>query len=389
MNSRERFLAWMSFEKTDRAPRGELGYWGGTIRRWYDEGLPKKAGLPDSVVWGDAVIGEMNPGTGSRIRDRDVHDYFGFDEGIDKVWFNNLICPPFQEEVLEDHGNWVLKRTARGTVMKEHKERAGMPAVVSGPVSNREDWERLKAERLRPTLEGRLPTNWADMVAGYKARDYALFIGGPYNGFFGTPGDLVGREKILYMFYDDPELIRDIINYLADFWIALHDKILDQVDADVASFWEDMCGKNGPLISPAMFREFMLPAYKKMTSFYRERGIKIIFWDSDGDFRPLIPLLLEGGVTQLYNFEVNAGMDVVEVRRAYPRLQMVGGLDKTKLAAGREAIDAELEAKVPFMLRTGGYWPCVDGNVSPEVSWENFCYYRRRLDAMIHEASEG
>jgi len=379
----------MSFQQADRAPRGELGYWGGTIRRWYAEGLPKEEELSDSVAWGDAVIGEMNPGTGSKIRDRDVRSYFGFDKGIDKIWFNNLICPPFQEEVLEEHRNWVLKRTARGTLIKEHKERAGMPAVVSGPVSNREDWERLKAERLQPTLEGRLPVNWANQVPEYKARDYPLFIGGPYNGFFGTLTDLVGRTELLYWYYDNPELVKDIINYLADFWIALHDKILDQVDVDAASFWEDMCGKNGPLISPAMFREFMLPAYKKMTAFYRERGIKIILADSDGDIWPLIPLWLEGGVTALYNFEVNAGMDVVEVRKAYPRLQIIGGLDKTKLAVGSEAIDAELEAKVPLMLRMGGYWPAVDGNVDPEVPWENFCYYRRRLDAMIREASNG
>lgn len=389
MNASERFLAWMSFQKADRAPRGELGYWGGTVRRWYDEGLPEKAGLPDSVAWGDAVIGEMNPGTGSRVRDHDVHDYFRFDRGIDKIWFNNLICPSFEEKVLEDHGSWVLKRTARGTIIKEHKERASLPAMVSGPVSNREDWEQLKAERLKPTLEGRLPDHWTDLVSAYKARDYPLFIGGPYNGFFGTLTDLVGREKLLYMYYDDPALIKDMINYLADLWLALQEQILDQVDVDAASFWEDMCGKNGPLISPAMFREFMLPAYKRMTTFYRDRGIEIILVDSDGDIWLLIPLWLEGGVTALYNFEVNAGMDVVEVRKAYPGLQMVGGLDKTKLAMGHKAIDAELEAKVPFMLRTRGYWPCVDGNVPPEVSWEDFSYYRRRLDAMIAEAPEG
>lgn len=57
MNSRERFLACMNFEKVDRAPRWEIGYWGGTIRRWYQEGLPKKWGLPESVAWGDPVIG--------------------------------------------------------------------------------------------------------------------------------------------------------------------------------------------------------------------------------------------------------------------------------------------------------------------------------------------
>ncbi len=384
MNSRERFLAYMSFEKVDRAPRWEIGYWGGTIRRWYDEGLPRKAGLPESVAWGDPVIGEFNPATGYRNRDRDVRAYFGFDKGMDKIWFSDLLYPPFQEEVLEDHGNWVLKRTARGTVIKDPKERDGMPDLVSGPVSTRDDWERLKSERLKPTLDGRLPANWADVVAEYKVRDYPLFIGGPYNGFFFTPGDLMGRDKLLYMFYDDPQLIRDMINYLADFWIALHDQILDQVNVDAAAFVEDLCYKNGSLISPVMFREFMLPAYKKMTSFYRDRGIKIIFADSDG---VLTPLFLEGGVTGIYAFEVNANMgrDVVEVRKAYPRLQIIGGLGKTTLAAGPAAIDAELEAKVPFMLRSGGYCPCIDGNVDPKVSWESFCYYRQRLDSMIYE----
>lgn len=321
------------------------------------------------------------------MRDRDVRDYFDFDKGIDKVWFNNLLCPPFEEEVLEDHVSWVLKRTSRGTIIKEHKERAGMPQLVSGPVSNWQDWEQLKAERLKPTLDGRLPSDWDEMIVEYNARDYPLFIGGPYNGFFGTPGDLIAKDQLLLMYYEDPDLLKDMINYLADFWIALHDQILDHVNVDAASFWEDMCYKNGPMISPAMFREFMLPAYKKMTAFYRDRGISIILVDSDGDLRKLIPLWLEGGVTALYNFEVNAGMDVVEIRKAYPKLQIVGGLDKMQLARGPAAIDAELESKVPFMLSQGGYFPCIDGNVDPEVSWENFCHYRRRLDEMIDSSN--
>jgi len=383
VNARERFLAWMSSGEADRSPRGEIGYWGGTITRWYAEGLPRKAGLPSGVEYGDAVIGEMNPGTGSRNRDRDVASHFGFDKGIEKVWCNNLFCPEFDEEILEDRGNHIVKRTKRGTVILEAKERAGLPGWLSGPVSSWKDWERLKAERLRPRLEGRLPADWKEQVELYKSRDYPLFIGGPYNGLFGTLTDLFGREKLLYLYYDEPRLVKAVIDYLADFWIALHDQILNEVTVDAASIWEDMCGKNGPLISPKLVREFMLPAYQKMTAFYRDRGIRIIMLDSDGDIRPLIPVWLEAGITCLYPFEVNAGMDIVEIRKAYPKLQMVGGLDKTKLAAGRQAIEAELEAKVPFMLKDGAYWPTVDGNVDPEVSWEDFCYYRNRLDEMI------
>jgi len=86
------------------------------------------------VEYGDAVIGEMNPGTGSRNRDRDVASHFGFDKGIEKIWFNNLLCPEFDEEILEDRGNHIVKRTKRGTVILEAKQRAGLPQWVSGPV---------------------------------------------------------------------------------------------------------------------------------------------------------------------------------------------------------------------------------------------------------------
>ncbi len=80
-------------------------------------------------------------------------------------------------------------------------------------------------------------------------------------------------------------------------------------------------------------------------------------------------------------------MDVVAVRKAFPRLQILGGLDKVKIAAGPPAIDEEMEAKVPFMLRSGGYVPYADHNVPPDVSWANFVHYRRRLEEIIRRAA--
>ena len=94
------------------------------------------------------------------------------------------------------------------------------------------------------------------------------------HGFFGTPRDLLGEVQVLLAYHDQPDLMRTIVNDLADFWIEVYDRMLDRIDVDVAMIWEDMAYKNGPLISPAMFREFMLPAYKKLTGFFRDRGIR-------------------------------------------------------------------------------------------------------------------
>jgi uroporphyrinogen decarboxylase len=221
-------------------------------------------------------------------------------------------------------------------------------------------------------------------VQQYKTRDYPLALG-QLQGFFGTPRFLFGVEELLLKYYEDPAMMLDINNYLADFWIALFEPVLREVQVDAILIWEDMCYRSGPLISPEMFRKFILPGYKKVTSFVREQGIKVINVDSDGDVWKLIPLWVEGGVTVLYPFEVASGMNVVEVRERFPKLGMMGGIDKRALIEGKESIDRELEARIPFMLKRGGFIPTIDHLVPPDVSFENFRYYREKLNRMIEK----
>jgi len=115
----------------------------------------------------------------------------------------------------------------------------------------------------------------------------------------------------------------------------------------------------------------------------REMGVKIILVDTDGRIEKLIPLFLESGITAIFPFEVQAGNDIVALRKQYPRLGILGGIDKMKIAEGKKAIDEELNSKVPLMLRSGGYIPHIDHHVHPDISWKDFIYYRTRLNEMI------
>ena len=112
-------------------------------------------------------------------------------------------------------------------------------------------------------------------------------------------------------------------------------------------------------------------------------GVRNIIVDTDGKCWDLISLFLEGGATGLFPVEVAAGMDVVEVRKRYPRLQIMGGIDKRALSKGKRKIDKEFEAKIRFMVRKGGYIPHVDHQVPPDVSLDNFVYYRNRIEQRI------
>jgi uroporphyrinogen decarboxylase len=372
----------MNFEEVDRTLLWEFAYWAGAVRRWYKEGLPCVHGVPEMMADGDTLFAETIGVPTGFFGCPDIHNYFHFDPGIVRVPLNIGAYPMFEEKILEDLGDYIIIQDHDGGRHKHLKDSGSLFSYVDSPIHNRKDWERYKEERLQPKIEGRLPENWSEIVQEYKNRDYPLALG-QIHGFFGTPRGLLGVERLLMMYYEDPELMKDINNYLADFWIALFDEVLRDVKVDAMFFWEDMCYKKGPLISPAMFREFLLPGYKKLTDFLKDYGVNIVNVDSDGNLWKLIPLWIEGGVNVLYPFEVEAGMDIREVRKAFPRLGIIGGLEKYTLVQGKQSIDDEIEAKVPFMLEHGGYIPQIDHLAQPTVSFENFSYYRNKLEKMI------
>jgi uroporphyrinogen decarboxylase len=290
-----------------------------------------------------------------------------------------FLSPPFEEEILEDRGPQVVIRDVMGIVKQMPKAKDSIPHFLQWPVTGWADWEQLAAERLNPHSPERFPTDWAQQVAKLNAYDGVVAIGGHPCGFFGAPRYLMGEMVLLMGFLDQPDLVRAIVNHLADLWATLYDRILSEVRVDCIHIWEDMSFKNGPLISPGLFQTFLVPAYQKVTDVARSHGVDVVLVDTDGDCSRLIPLLMDGGVTGLYPFEVQAGMDVNAIRNAFPRLQILGGIDKRALALDKDAIDAELARCVPLMCSKGGYIPMADHQIPPDVSWENYRYYRQRI----------
>jgi uroporphyrinogen decarboxylase len=268
------------------------------------------------------------------------------------------------------------------------KQEATIPTTVRGPIDGWDGWKKLKAERLNTKdISRRLPKNWSQLVKEYKNRDYPLAIGGYPHGYFGTLAHLLGYEKLFYWYYDEPELLHDMLSTFTDLWIAVYEQVLSEVEVDHIHFWEDISAGKGPMVSLELVREFMLPYYKRMIDFLKARGMKIFFVDTDGDCNSLIPLFMSVGVTGMYPFETHCGMDIVKVRREYPTLQILGGVPKSEIAKGRQRIDGILRP-VEAVLKTGGFVPFGDHFIPPEVPWEEFKYYRTKLNQMIDAVGE-
>ncbi len=406
MNLRERFLEVMAFNTSVHSVKWEFGYWGEVLDKWYESGLPMRR-YPEilekghnatdglyNIAWksikgtklpkGIAVMGGgLYWPTQSFPIDHDVRSFFGMDYPNVMIPVNHIFYPMFDVQVIFEDEKQMIYSDVDGVTRRFLKETATMPSGETYPVKDWKTWQKLKDERLKlDDIKNRLPANWSELVKEYRNRDYPLALMGYPHGFFGIMANLMGYETLFYSYIDDPELIHDIVNTFTNLWICLYEEVFSYTDVDLVHIWEDISYGSGSMISLKVVREFMLPYYKRFTDFLKGKGVKNILVDTDGYCWDLIPLFLEGGATGMYPFETACGMDIVKVRKTFPQLQMMGGIPKSKIGLGKEAIDAFLEP-VEEVLKTGGYIPFGDHFIPPEVTWEGFQYYRNRLNQII------
>lgn len=357
MTDRERFGKTMHFEQPDRVPYWEvIGYWPDTLERWQTEGMP------------DDVYPQV---------------FFGMDRR-EMIPINMGLVPPFKDRVIEYDETTELVRDSTGTLCRRLRDGSSIPQYVEFSVKDRQSFAELK-KRYRPDSPCRYPAYWDDYKQFVQDRDYPL--GMHCGSLFGWPRNMMGLENIAVTFYDDPAFIEEMMEFFTEFIINTIRRAVQEIpDIDYAVFWEDMAYRGGSLISPAHFKKFMVPRYKRITGLLRSHGIDVIMVDCDGNHDELIPLWLEGGLNGVYPLEVQAGEDPVRLRKEYGKdLVMVGGIDKMVLDKDKKQINREIQRKVPFLIESGGWIPSIDHCVPANVPFENYLYYLDRLRQVVEE----
>lgn len=348
----------------------EFGYY--VLDRWIREGhLKPQEAVEDYPAYLRSVFGYDEPA---------VNDVDGLG------WCEAALFPVFEEAVLEDRGEHELVRDFAGrSVLYFKGRRSGfMPEYVDHPVKDRRSWEEHIKWRMDPRTPGRLEQTEAAVQRAAKAEKHGNVVVQRVIGGYMYLRSLIGPEGLLYMFYDDPELIHDCMRTwfeLADFVIAHHQK---SIAFDELFLAEDICYNHGSLISPDMMREFLLPYYQQLYDNMRRRNLDRqrtvhLQIDTDGYLGDVIDLYRGIGCDYMSPFEVASGCDVVALGKAYPDLRMSGGIDKRVLSTSKEEIDRHLDGILPAMRKRGGYIPTCDHGVPEEVPFELYMHYRSRM----------
>jgi hypothetical protein len=233
----------------------------------------------------------------------------------------------------------------------------------------------------------RFPADWGTMVERLRDREHIVCIWAS-RGFMQAlgVGDWPTLEQALLGTLDRPEVVREQLEMYGDFCARMLELTLGDVEPDFIYLSEPIADNAGPLISPAMFEEFMIPVYRKIVAVARRHGCEHVLVSTYGNSAPLFPSLIAAGISILWISEAPdvPELDYRALRRRFPRLGLVGGIPLSILREpSMERMEGQLEELVPPLLRAGRYVPLAAGRVREGVSWAAYRRYREVLAGMM------
>ncbi len=374
MTQRERYVAIFRGEEVDRIPYMFGGPRASTFAAWRKQGLSAE----QYRSWGTFTGADGAMGIGK---------FFG------GPW------PGREEEVVEERDNKRIWRDAWGALrvdaIDQPTEGFATRRYLEYPVKTRADWEALKEHfdphtpaRTEPLAAHQVPrsinpdayrhhpaggTHWKDLVERTKTTDVPVRSGFP--GPYWAIRDFCGMEGLSLLFYDDPSLVHEMFEYWTWFIMEIFDEPMRAMDVDAFTISEDMAYKKQAMMSPPLMREFLLPRYRELYTFFKERGLKSLVMDSDGYNNQILDVLYPEALDGIEPIEIAAGNDPEEMLRKYPGLFIHGGVDKRELAKSRERLRAEVAQRYWTAREFGTFIPHTDHGVPPDIPLRNFLYY--------------
>jgi uroporphyrinogen decarboxylase len=153
------------------------------------------------------------------------------------------------------------------------------------------DWHELKAKALQKLKNG-------DLVTGEIGHGHTFL----------KLVQLRGYENLIFDMTDRESRLSALVGMLEEFNLGLVDNFLGIPGLEWMSYAEDLGMQSGPMLSPALFREYIKPAYERIVRRAKEAGCTIHL-HSDGDIRLLVEDLMDLGVDVLNLQDLVNGID--------------------------------------------------------------------------------
>jgi uroporphyrinogen decarboxylase len=163
--------------------------------------------------------------------------------------------------------------------------------------------------------------------------DHCMIFGthiGPFNASYMA----MGFERFFTRLIEEPIFIHKLLEKRTEWCIAMFQTAV-RLGAEVIVMGDDAAHNQGPMISPRLWRQHILPYHKQVVN---SIGVPVI-WHSDGNIKQLLPMAIEAGFIGIHGVDAVAGMNLALIKREFGRdLVLIGNLDVRLL------FDADLDA---------------------------------------------
>jgi uroporphyrinogen decarboxylase len=379
---RERALAVLRYQPCRSLPLVHFGWWHETLQKWAAEGH---------------ISAELARSCGDgNWADQEIGDLLGFEcNWASACAPNTALRPGFAREVIRtlpdgsrherNHdGVTELVVPGAGSIPAEIDHLLTDRASYETHYRHRYEWHPDRVAGMQVRLDGRRTAPFHEGGAEFLRSGQRTFLYGIFCGsLIGSIRNVIGVERLSYLSADDPELLKEIIDLNADTsYRSLEAILATGAKFDFGHFWEDICYKNGPLVSPRFHAKVVAPHYRRFADLLGGHGIDIVSLDCDGCIDALVPHWLDNGVNTMFPIEVGTWRaSLAPWRQKYGRqVRGVGGMDKVVFGRDRAAIDAEVERMKP-LVELGGFLPCPDHRIPPDAKWDLVRYYCDRMRA--------
>lgn len=171
--------------------------------------------------------------------------------------------------------------------------------------------------------------------------------------------NLVGMDRLMLAFYEEPEAVRELLHRVMDFQLGIARHYLD-AGIEMAGTGDDLGTQIGLLFSPDILREFFIPEYRRLFSLYKGKGV-LINHHSCGCVGSILDVFMELGVDILNPVQATAN-DLASMRRTtLGKMAMQGGVSSGTIVSGPgEKIVREAREAMWMLGREGGYFCAPD-----------------------------
>jgi uroporphyrinogen decarboxylase len=238
---------------------------------------------------------------------------------------------------------------------------------VAGPIRTMEDVRRYQPPD--PAASHRLG-HLPEIVRRYKGRRAVIFH---CRAAFMWSAFLMGLDRLLMDFLAEPEKVALLMDKVLACNMEVARRAI-RAGAEVVVLGDDYAGNQGPMMSPVLFAQFILPRLKRMVELIHEEGAYCIK-HSDGNLYPLLDMIVSAGPDGVNPIEPVAGMELREVKqRVGDRVCLCGNIDCGHLlphgrpADVREAVRRAIADAAPG----GGFILSSSNSIHSSCRAENF-----------------